>query len=546
MQRIFLFVLLGLLPLNAAADGKVFSHRAVIAETFIPDQRALICWSNGVERLVIETRFVGEGTNFAWVVPLPSPPEIEAATPGVFATLAYQLRPDLIHNPAPWCSLFLTCIAIGWLVIGARQSPRFKLQMFLACALAGVGLIPVSPVAAVFAFLFLIWATERILRGTGDWLGMLVVLLLLLLLAGMLLPALGTAGMRGATSNDVTELASARVGAFETTTLSAKSANALLDWLRENEFGVTTNAEPVIADYIKRGWVFVASKLLREQSTTATNAIHPLSFTFRTERPVYPMRLTGVEATALQVELYVFGPERAEADTFAVETCVATVFPAESSSRFRPTEPITIMHPRLRAWAQGCPVVTRLSAKLTPAQMQEDVMLRWTPFTPQRNAVYSNRAAIITAASWATGLMLGVFLLSFLGAAVSRKWSATRPKIALAVVGISLVVLLGVFVTLPKVAVRTGRQHLAFFRHAMQSLAVTVEAEWADAPPKSLAEARQAVVFEKGMGTNNILLGGVIREEDSPGNYMIRPVTNGYEFIWYDANGAERSMRTPR
>ena len=45
------------------------------AKVEIPEQQALIHYSGGVERLVIETSFPGEGTNFAWVVPLPSTPE---------------------------------------------------------------------------------------------------------------------------------------------------------------------------------------------------------------------------------------------------------------------------------------------------------------------------------------------------------------------------------------------------------------------------------------------------------------------------------------
>lgn len=546
MQRILLWLLMGMLPLTAAADGKVFSHQAVIAETHIPDQRALICWSNGIERLVIETRFAGEGTNFAWVVPLPSQPEIEPATSGLFSTLAYQLRPELIHRPPLWCSAFLICIAIGWLAINVRQSQKFGVQTFFACLLAGAGLIPVSPVAALFLTLFLIWGVERIIRGTGSLIEMVVVLASFLLLSSMLLPTLGTAGMRGSSSSDVTELASARVGVFETKTITAKTSSALLDWLRENEFAVSTNAEPVIADYIKRGWVFVASKLSREHSTAATNSIHPLSFTFRTEQPVYPMRLTGVDAGPLQVELYVFGSQRAEADNFIAATCVAATFPAESSWRSRVSDQIPVMHPVLRTWAQGCPVVTKLTATLTPTQMQEDVMLRWAPFIPYRHVVYSERGAFITSASWATGLMLGAFLLFFLGTIVRRSWKSALPRVALGVTGFALMVLIGVYAVLPKVSVQTGRFHAAFVQHTLRNLALTVLGGWEVSPPKSLVEARRAVVFESGMRTNNFLLGGSIREEDSPGNYVIRQSTNGFEFLWYDSNGAEQTLQGPR
>lgn len=48
------------------ADGKVFPSRAEAVEVRMPDQRAPLWWSNGVERLVIESRFIGQ----AEVIPL--------------------------------------------------------------------------------------------------------------------------------------------------------------------------------------------------------------------------------------------------------------------------------------------------------------------------------------------------------------------------------------------------------------------------------------------------------------------------------------------
>jgi len=53
---------------------------------------------------------------------------------------------------------------------------------------------------------------------------------------------------------------------------------------------------------------------------------HPIAFTFRSERPVYPMRLTGVENDRCDLELYVFGPERASARSLAVDYCGMPTF----------------------------------------------------------------------------------------------------------------------------------------------------------------------------------------------------------------------------
>ena len=67
------------------ADGKVFAARGIEVPVRTPDQRALIHFKEGVQRLVIETAFAAEGTNFAWVVPLPSEPKIEAVSTNFFS-----------------------------------------------------------------------------------------------------------------------------------------------------------------------------------------------------------------------------------------------------------------------------------------------------------------------------------------------------------------------------------------------------------------------------------------------------------------------------
>ena len=78
---------------EARADGKVLPPVLVAQEIEMPDQRALLAWKDGVETLVIESSFVGEGTDFAWVVPLPAKPEVEAATRGTLPSVAALMLP---------------------------------------------------------------------------------------------------------------------------------------------------------------------------------------------------------------------------------------------------------------------------------------------------------------------------------------------------------------------------------------------------------------------------------------------------------------------
>jgi hypothetical protein len=205
-------------------------------------------------------------------------------------------------------------------------------------------------------------------------------------LAGLLLPALSGAKRAGissvTTSQAVSILDRKLVGIFETTTITARDPKALEDWLRENGFAVSTDAEPIIASYIKNGWVFVAAKVRRDDAKTDTSTPHPLSFTFKTDKPVYPMRLTSLNSQSLTVDLYVFSNARATAPHFKVESCT------------RPN----IAHPLLRQWTSDLPVATKLAATLLPDDMRKDVWLDQTPFfVEQKNRLFSQQGALTTA-----------------------------------------------------------------------------------------------------------------------------------------------------
>ena len=86
-----------LLAAIASGDGKFFSNE--VAAVAIPDQSALLVWDDGRETLVISSAFVGEGTEFAWLIPLPAPPAIEPSTAGLFPTLRGMTAPD-VRQPA--------------------------------------------------------------------------------------------------------------------------------------------------------------------------------------------------------------------------------------------------------------------------------------------------------------------------------------------------------------------------------------------------------------------------------------------------------------
>ena len=515
VQRILSFLLLWLLPVTALADGMVVPTIAYPAKITIPDQRALICFSNGMERLVIETRFTGAGTNFAWVVPLPSQPVIEEATTGLFPTLQYLFRTEITHEVPHYYVGILVLLAI---IYALRLTVKSIWSAF---------------VAAIF----------------------------FMLLAAFFLPALGAKrrGMEPTSSAQAVSVLDRKiVGIFEITTIASRDAKALQTWLLENGYAVPTNSEPVIASYAKDGWVFVAAKVRRDSAAADTSTPHPLSFTFKTDKPVYPMRLTGLNGQSLSIELYVFGPARAQAAHFVVERCTQPNYPSIPDTaenwiyrRHHSPDAPDIFHPLLRQWTAGLPVATKLTATLTPADMRNDVWLNQPPFYfEQKTRLFSRQGALTTALNWGTGLFAaGLFMVCFL--AFSSQTHKTRLPRRIGVVALVSIVLVGlVYLSLPKIEVKLVKT-IPTIDMNIEQLGLEIILE--DGGWRTLAEARAVLqeaisnptnpVVDR-IGWTNYLVGGQIREEDSPGNYLLRETNNQLEFVGFYPDGAEEIYHT--
>jgi hypothetical protein len=492
MRRIIPFLLLFLLPLAAWADGMVIPTIAYPAQVTIPDQQALICFSNGVERLVIETRFTGTGTNFAWVVPLPSQPVIEEATTGLFPTLRFLCRPEIIH-----------------------EVPRYYMGVLV-----------------LVGFIYIFWrAKQSIWNAFG---AAFLCLLLLLLFSMLLLPALSrsrSAGITTAFGDSVSILNRKIVGIFETATITSRDPRALENWLRDNGFAIASDASPVIADYLKDGWVFVATKVRRDTAGADTSTPHPLSFTFKTSRPVYPMRLTGLTSKSLNVDLYVFGNTAGTAPHFKVESCGRR----------------DLFHPLLCQWFGSSAVVTKLTATLSPADMRKDVWLELpSVYFEHKNRLYSRQGALTTALNWGAGVF-AIGLLVVCGLVLGSKTPKTKiPQRVGTVILASMIVVGADYLTLPKTDVKLVRgRFYSYWRQEQVALCMALDNyDW-----HTTAEARavlQGVISNPtnaaAYGLNNMdnyFVGGQIREEDSPGNYLLRETNHQLQLVFCNRDGGE-------
>ena len=400
-------VLIGLVA-PAAADGKAFpTHLYDPASITMPDQRAIIAWDGQAQTLAIETTISGAEGETAWIIPLPAIPEIDAGTPGLFPTVQRVFADPIVHPSFGVIDIFL------WFSL-----PMVMMAVAHQCR---------SPIG-------------RVVRGVA------FTVALLILLSPIEFPSLGTAraSLGGAR---VQVVARNHIGGLDVATLRATDGDDLLGWLASNGFVHDPAIEPVVAGYIADGWIFVAAKLAVPAGSGADAATPmPLVFRFETDQPVYPMRLTGVQNGPLEVELFVFGGQRASAPGLAVRTCAETIVPefdedgyAEGISvwyGYKGPE-LVIAHPGLKAIVGDLPIGTHLAGTLAPDQMTEDLAIGWSGFRQTRRFVHSEASMEQQTRRWGGIALLAALVVAF---AVRQRtdrarWFLTLPAV-LAVGGI--------------------------------------------------------------------------------------------------------------
>jgi hypothetical protein len=477
----------------------------------IPDQEALIHYRDGVETLVIESRFTGEGDRFAWIVPLPSQPKIVPVTTGVFPTLRLQFQPRVIHYVPPFY-LVVVALTIPLVCIVVRQ---YKLLVAYGLAMC-------------------LWS--------------------------VLLPSLGVAGdavIAGAFDAGSVRVHSRQiVGSYEVATVSSEHADALLNWLGDNGFAATERTQAAIGRYAAEGWVFAAIKLHKDTTSGGVSAPHPLAFTFQTERAVYPLRLTGTHDGPCTIDLYVFGSQRASLSGFDVQFCRPVLFgePAGTGDVWwgrggEDAGKLPIGHAAIKELVRDGEIATKLSASLTSDQMAQDAWLNWEPFEPFERVVYSRVGVIRTLLNPVVILLCIVSIILAFAWRLRRLSKEALTRTAGRVTVATLAVAAVAYGVWPKQAVRvtTLPRHVNKSYHArmgnlLQSrLSRPGEAptvEWARTQIAALRRNSRLARLSRGRD-ENVLTGESIIEEDSPGNYGLRVGKKGLEYLWYDGWGGE-------
>lgn len=457
----------------------------------IPTQTALIKFANGEQTLIVESSMQSEtGDLFAWILPLPAvPTELGATTPGFLKTMR---------------------MAIGPRIVDQGQMPSALVPGFLVLC------------AALITAAFLTKQEKR----RQKLIELLIVLVIIVFMSGISVSSLpGSHALA-----DTKVLRQEQVGNYETAVILASSSVEMNRWLESNGFAaLPSESEIAIKQYIEEGWCFLASKLRRNEKGLLMP--HPLKVVFPAERPVYPMRLTAIGGGATTIDLFVIADRQYSAHSF--EPLCADQFARVSHysplggqhSVLRSSSGMDLGHPLALELCKDGDWITRLSATVTPEQMENDVYLEAISFPlPYRQEYYTRKAA------FKSGLIPALYILAVLIPVVGI---AFRSDADHAPLGAAAVLCIPFFFVIPYMYfqvqvtsdVRTVHHFQAKERAYFSSLAAHLFPSQTGA-----AEARPA--------PKNVYTGEPIREGDGPGEYLLRKEEGGTPFILvHDASG---------
>lgn len=148
------------------------------------------------------------------------------------------------------------------------------------------------------------------------------------------------------------------VGGYSVTRLRGGSGRTLDRWLHRNGYALPPGATPILHRYAKRGWWFVALRLVKRDS----GALKPLRLRFKADAPVYPMQLAQLGTRPVNLDLY------------AATDGTVTAAPLRQVSAQTITD---VSEPSLRGILRSGATLTKLQAVgVLPSQFRDDIVLR--------------------------------------------------------------------------------------------------------------------------------------------------------------------------
>lgn len=260
------------------ADGIFLSERN-LKPLEIPGQTAILLHRQGKETLTIWNTVQAESAGMAWVLPLPSVPEvIQQTDPAAVKLVQMVAAPRMIirggFGKVGWSfAVFVLVISVALLMAPRPDHPASHAFSIIVCLV----------IVAIFA------------AGSFN--------------------CYGTAGPQELTMkpDGISIRAVQDTGNYETTVISGDSADQVNAWLTANGFSSFSGDQlKTVETYLARKWLFLCARL--KAGAPGLTGVRPLTLRFASQHAVYPMSLTQGAGT-VPVDLFMVGPDSMEDPT---------------------------------------------------------------------------------------------------------------------------------------------------------------------------------------------------------------------------------------
>jgi len=322
-----------------------------------------LLFDGGYETLIVQSKYhmsSSATSEFGWVVPVPSVPELASIDPHLAESLFFELaqasQPGVtrISNWWFWDFLALTCLvtvpAAGVLLLllclVSFFTPRLPFIRRRRGLLAVVSILLIN-ISAISIAAIWVWRDNYMLPMSAS----------------------------GGHAVDV--IREEQVGIYDVQVVEADEPGDLIQWLNENRFQFDEEDTRVFDEYLRRGWCFVVARVDPTRSADdkilAEGLVAPLILRFQTVAPVYPLALTSTAGHDTQVLLYVLSENKWQNDgrlelEYAGEAHLRGL--EEVCREALPDMPAG-------CFAYGGPLsfLCKFKGTLTPAQMGKDMVL---------------------------------------------------------------------------------------------------------------------------------------------------------------------------
>jgi hypothetical protein len=204
----------------------------------------------------------------------------------------------------------------------------------------------------------------------------------------------------GADSGEVTVFATGAVGPYGFDVIGSEDPEAMIAWLRENNYRVTEEMEPLIDVYVVEGFAFLAMRLLPDKEA---QDVEPVKVTYRSSTPMIPLRLTAVAANPdMAVMVWIYADKQATPENYArLEIADEDLtFFSFGGTNYRqlmgdradeyggqgfiteyaaPSRELSVVHPLLQQLGASHPYLTRLNTVISPEEMTVDPVFSYDP-----------------------------------------------------------------------------------------------------------------------------------------------------------------------